>query len=120
MKPTIDSTEFGNITISGEQYGHDVIIRLNGKVEKRNKKLSKVKYGTSHIVSLEEAQHIFEPGAIRLIIGTGQNGQVKLSKEASEFFKENGCAPQTLATPQAIKAWNRTGGGVIGMFHVTC
>jgi hypothetical protein len=46
----------------GELYGHDVVIRLSGKVKKRKKKLSKAKYGTSHKVSLEEAEHIFEVG----------------------------------------------------------
>ena len=48
MKPTIDGTEFGSITISGELYEHDVLIRLSGKVKKRKKKLSKAVYGTSH------------------------------------------------------------------------
>ena len=33
MRPSIDGTEFGNITISGEQYEHDVVVRLSGKVK---------------------------------------------------------------------------------------
>jgi hypothetical protein len=32
MKPTIDSTDFGSITIAGTQYPHEVIIRLDGKI----------------------------------------------------------------------------------------
>jgi hypothetical protein len=52
---------------------HDVIIRLNGQPEKRKKKLSKAIYpqdtlkgcGTSHIISLAEAEHVFEKGAER-------------------------------------------------------
>ena len=43
MKPIINGTAFGSITIAGQLYEHDVIIRLNGKVEKRRKKLSKKK-----------------------------------------------------------------------------
>lgn len=120
MKPSIDSTEFGNITISGELYEHDVVIRLSGKVKKRQKKLSKSKYGTSHKVSLEEAEHIFETGAEQLIVGTGQSGMLDLSNEATEFFRQNGCAVQLLSTPQAVTAWNGAEGAVIGMFHVTC
>jgi hypothetical protein len=46
----IDGTSFGSITITGEKYEHDVTIRLNGKVEKRKKKLSKELFGTSHII----------------------------------------------------------------------
>jgi hypothetical protein len=120
MKPSIGGTEFGSITISGELYEHDVVIRLSGKVKKRKKKLSKAKYGTSHKVSLEEAEHVFEVGAKRLILGSGQSGSVELSDEAAEYFRKNGCSVQLLPTPQAITAWNAAKGAVIGMFHVTC
>ena len=120
MRPSIDGTEFGSITISGERYEHDVLIRLHGKVRKRKKKLSKVKYGTSHKVSLEEAEHMFEAGAKRLILGSGQSGSVELSGEAAEYFRKNGCSVQLLPTPQAITVWNAAKGAVIGMFHVTC
>ena len=120
MRPSIDGTEFGSITISGELYEHDVVIRLSGNVKKRKKKLSKAKYGTSHKVSLEEAEHIFEAGAKRLILGSGQSGSVELSDEAAQYFRKNGCSVQLLPTPQAITAWNAAKGAVIGMFHVTC
>ena len=120
MRPSINGTEFGSITISGDLYEHDVVIRLSGKVKKRKKKLSKAKYGTSHKVSLEEAEHIFEAGAKRLLVGTGQSGCVELSDEAAEFFRQNGCSVQLLPTPQAMTAWNVAKGAVIGMFHVTC
>ena len=52
----IESTTFGNITIDGKTYEHDVVIRLSGEVVKRKKKLSKKHYGTSHVVSKEEAK----------------------------------------------------------------
>ena len=120
MRPSIDGTEFGSITISGELFEHDVVIRLSGDVKKRKKKLSKVIYGTSHRVSRDEAEHIFEAGAKRLILGSGQSGSVKISVEAAEYFRKNGCSVQLLPTPQAITAWNASKGAVIGMFHVTC
>jgi hypothetical protein len=41
MEPRIDQTQFGSVTIDGEVFTHDVIIRLGGQVEKRKKKLSK-------------------------------------------------------------------------------
>jgi hypothetical protein len=120
MKPSIDGTEFGSITISGELYEHDVMIRLNGKIKKRKKRLSNSKYGTSHKISLEEAERIFETGAKRLIMVTGQSDLVELSNEANEYFWQNGCSIQLLPTPQRVTAWNGAEGGVIGMFHVTC
>ena len=120
MKPRIDRTAFGSITIEGTEFEHDVILRLTGRPEKRKKRLSKAVYGTSHIISLAEAEHVFEKGAERLIIGTGQNGMVKLSDEAAGYFKQRGCQVELLRTPEAIEAWNKARGAVIGLFHVTC
>ncbi len=120
MKPEINGTSFGSITIDGEAYDHDVIIRLDGMVKKRKKKLSKSVYGTSHKVSLEEAEHIYENGAKLLIIGAGQSGCVELSPEAAEFFQKKKCTVKLHPTPEAVDAWNAAHGAVIGMFHVTC
>jgi hypothetical protein len=120
MKPSINESTFGSITISDERYNHDVVIRLSGEIKKRKKKLSKAKYGTSHTISVEEAEHIFEKGADELIIGTGQIGYVELSDEAESFFSKNHCKVLLLPTPQALLAWNEAEGAVIGMFHITC
>jgi hypothetical protein len=62
MQPRIDRTRFGSVTIDGKVYEHDVLIRLGGALEKRKKKLSKAIYGTSHIISLAEARHIYQRG----------------------------------------------------------
>ena len=78
----IKSTTFGAITIDGKTYEHDVIIRLSGEVVKRKKKLSKKYYGTSHVLSKEEAKFIFERGCDELIVSSGQMGNVHLSPEA--------------------------------------
>jgi hypothetical protein len=71
MEPRIDQTQFGSVTIDGAVFTHDVIIRLDGQVEKRKKKLSKAVYGTSHTISLAEAKHLYQKGAARLLIGAG-------------------------------------------------
>ena len=120
MQPTIDGTAFGSITIAGAVIDHDVVIRRDGRVKKRKKKLSKAQYGTSHVISLAEAEHIFEPGAETLIVGTGQTGLVELSDEAAAFFRRQGCSVALLPTPAAVSAWNAAEGAVIGVFHVTC
>jgi hypothetical protein len=120
MKPSIDQTTFGSMTIEGSVFEHDVLIRLSGQVKKRKKKLSKAIYGTSHILSLDEAKHVYEDGAERLMIGTGQYGNVRLSEEAADYFKRKQCRVELLPTPEAIRAWNEAEGTVIGLFHVTC
>jgi len=117
---SIDGTEFGSITIDGKRYEHDVIIRLAGQVEKRRKKLSKATYGTSHIISKAEAKYVFEDGCKRLVIGSGQEGNVHLSPEASAYFKEKMCHVTVQPTPEAIESFNRSSEKKIGLMHVTC
>ncbi len=114
MHPKISHTSFGSITISGERYEHDVLIRLSGKIEKRKKKLSKQVYGTSHVIALAEAEQVYEQGADVLLVGTGQSGLVSLSPEAEAFFREKGCAVELLPTPEAIERWNELEGRAIG------
>lgn len=120
MKPHIDGTDFGYITINGEKIYHDIYILSEGRVEKRNKKLSKAVYGTSHVISLDEAKYIYEMDANELIVGSGQYGNVRLSEEAVDFFDEKKCKVKLFPTPEAIEYWNRYEGHAIGLFHVTC
>ena len=86
MKPEIKKTEFGSITTADQTFEHDIIIRLDGKVKKRKKKLSKAIFGTSHVVSVDEIKEVYEKGAEEIIIGSGQYGALSLSKEANHFL----------------------------------
>lgn len=116
----IESTTFGSITIDGKIYEHDVIIRLSGKVAKRKKKLSKRHYGTSHVLSKDEAKFIFEKGCEQIILGSGQMGNLHLSPEAEAYFAKKRCKVLLQPTPKAIQAFNRSHAKKIGLFHVTC
>ena len=93
----IERTTFGTITIDGKTYEHDVIIRLSGEVARRKKKPSKKYYGTSHVLSKDEAKFIYEDGCEQLILGSGQMGNVHLSPEAETFFARrvarSSCSP---------------------------
>ena len=120
MEPKVDRTQFGSVTIDGEDFTHDVIIRLGGRVEKRKKKLSKAVYGTSHTISLAEAKHLYQKGAARLLIGAGQHGRVSLSEEAATYLERNRCQVELLPTPEVLPIWNQAEGAVIAMLHVTC
>jgi hypothetical protein len=112
MKPRIDATEFGSITVEGTVFEHDVVISPDGEVSKRKKKLSKAVYGTSHTISLQEAKYIYRQAAEadRLVVGAGQYGRVQLSPEAAEFFTRKACEIVLLPTPQVIGIWNETEG----------
>jgi hypothetical protein len=120
MRPRIDDTWFGSITVDGKRYEHDIIVRLSGKVCKRKKALSKAVYGTSHTISLAEVQELYRPKAERLIIGTGQANQVRLADDAASFLAGQGCQVELWATAEAMDRWNSAEGNVLGLFHITC
>ena len=120
MKPKIDKTRFGSITVEGEVYRHDLLIRPDGEVLARSNELSKAVYGTSHIISLDEAKFVYEKGAEGIIIGAGQSGMVRLSEEAADYFKRKNCQVKLQPTGEAIQIWNETEGALLGLFHVTC
>ena len=116
----IEKTTFGTITIDGKTYEHDVVVRLSGEVVKRKKKLSKKLYGTSHVLSEDEARFVFEKGCDQVVIGSGQIGNVHLSPEAEAFFQRKGCEVLLKPTPEAILMFNQSRARRIGLFHVTC
>jgi hypothetical protein len=120
MRPKIDDTWFGSITVGGTKYEHDIIIRLSGRIRRRKKQLSKAVYGNSHTVSLPEIEDLYRERAERIIIGAGQEGLVHLSVEAAEFLRAQGCRVDLWPTPEAIRHWNKAEGKVLGLFHVTC
>ena len=116
----IEGTSFGSITIDGKTYDHDVLIRLDGAIAKRKKKLSKKLYGTSHVVSEDEAKFVFEKGSELLVLGSGQEGNVRLSPEAETYLTKKGCKVVIQLTPEALRVFNNARGKKIGLFHVTC
>jgi len=115
MNPILSGTGFGWIDVDDQRISHDIIIRLDGEVTKRKKKLSKEIYGTSHTISLPEAEYIYEEGAQGLLIGAGQFGRVRLSPEAAAFFEEKNCPVTILPTSEAVNHSQ-----LIGLFHITC
>ncbi len=117
MRPKIEDAWFGSITVEGQRYEYDIIIRLSGKVRRRNKQLSN---GTSHTLSLAEIQDLHRKRAERIIIGAGFEGQAHLSDEAAQYLEKKGCRVDLYPTPEAIACWNEAEGKVIALFHLTC
>jgi hypothetical protein len=114
----IEGTTFGTITIDGKTYEHDVIIRLSGEVARRKKKLSKKYYGTSHVLSKDEAKFVFENGCEQLILGSARWAMCIYRPKA--YFAKKGCTVLLRPTPKAIQTFNNSHAKKIGLFHVTC
>lgn len=124
MEPRIIKSRFGKITLQeGSQaraHARDIIVRLDGSVCRRRSELSKEVFGTSHKLSLAEAQYVYETGAEELLIATGVFDRVRLSDEATDFFKQRNVTVHLHSTPRAASKWNEMSGEVIGLFHISC
>jgi hypothetical protein len=104
--PRIDRTQFGSVTIDGNVFEHDVLIRLGGKVEKRKKKLPKAVYGTSHSDLLRRSlaasrgiplrhRRRLVAGAIRIartlfVVNCGTDGTRRHGKDGRELMVDYG------------------------------
>lgn len=120
MRPFIEASSFGSITINGTTFPHDVYIWANGEIRKRKKKLSKKIYGTSHNISKDEIDFIISEEVEFLLIGTGQYGRAKLSEPALELLAMRNIRAELHPTPEAIQTWNDRDEINLGLFHVTC
>ncbi len=108
MRPKIEDTWFGSITVEGARYEYDIIIRLSGKVRRRNKQLSKAQYGTSHTISLDEIRDLYRKRARRVIIGTGQENKVVLSPEAARVSRKEGLPGRPPPNPASSRVLERS------------
>ncbi len=116
----IDGTRFGEITIDGRVYDHDVIIRLSGKVEKRRKRLSKEEYGTSHVISKAEAKFVFEDGRSSSSSGPASMETCASLPKRAPSSRRKKCRVVVEPTPQALATFNHVKGKKIALMHVTC
>jgi len=119
----IKEYKFGEITIDGKNYNHDVEARWTGEVLKWWR-------GESHIVDVEDVKRAVEQNPDTVVIGTGESGAAKVTKEAQKFIKDKGIKLIIDLTEQATKTFNiiceeseeeeGEQDRVIGLFHLTC
>ncbi|WP_456435992.1 Mth938-like domain-containing protein [Methanopyrus sp.] len=119
-------TGFGWVEYGGERYNYDVYVTTEGKVHRREKGLSRSKFGTSHNLAADELRRLLElcdeePEII--VVGTGQSGVLSVTDEAREFCEERGMELVEAPTPEAIERYNELkdeGKKVAAVIHTTC
>lgn len=115
--------KFGMIKFSGKEYPYDIIIHTDENVEKRNKDLSRRKYGTSHILSAEEITYLLDEDPEILIVGLGQSGMLKIDKDTVELLYSKNVKLMDSPTPKAIEKFNKfknQGKKLAAVIHITC
>lgn len=119
--PFLEATTFGSVTIDGQEYQHDVIVRPDGTLVRRKKKLSR-RHGSSHLVSRREIRYVLKGGrrAEELYVGAGQHSQLDLSKKAQRYLEKRGIRLCRRETPEVLPAFNRAVRRKAALIHVTC
>lgn len=114
----IEKFSFGEITIDGVTYEHDVIID-HGKIRKRNKKPSKKLQDTFGHTPLSAAEEI--PWKCRrLVIGTGAYGNLPVMDDVKVEAQRREIDLLILPTAEAIKALEKSTRRTNAILHVTC
>jgi hypothetical protein len=125
------STGFGYIVLAGRRFNHDVVVYPDGRVERREKSLSKPEADLyAHTpLSVRELEYYLarlheKPDCI--VVGTGQDGGMKVTREAME--KLNKLSSQGVRviigrTPELVRECRLIERGCrkpLIVIHVTC
>ncbi|NPB01757.1 MAG: hypothetical protein GXO28_02450 [Methanopyri archaeon] len=121
-----EGTGFGWVEYDGRRYDHDVYVTTEGEVHRREKSLSRSRFGTSHNLAPEELERLLElceeePEVV--VVGTGQSGVLTVTDEARRFLEERGIELVEAPTPEAIERYNELveeGKKVAAVIHTTC
>ncbi len=107
---------FGKITVDGKSYTGDLIIypdRVEGSWWRRE----------GHLLQPEDISGILKDPPEVLIIGTGHDGVMQVSKSVLDALREKGVEVHALKTAEAVQLFNRQGERgkkAVAALHLTC
>lgn len=76
-----------------------------------------------HLLTLDDLKAVEGVEVDAVVIGTGYDGMMKVPKDVSEYFRQNGVEVYIFDTREAVEVYNdlvRRGKRVLGAFHLTC
>lgn len=121
-----EKTSFGNITIDGRKYNHDVYLFIDGTLQKRDKSHSP-RIAGHRSLSEWELKQLLKGDPEILIIGMGQSGVLPMTDGAINIIdsltKEKNVQLIQGKTPEILNKTNealKSSKKVAGVFHTTC
>jgi len=119
--PYINSTKFGEIIIDGKKYQQVLII--GDSVEERDSQRLEKLFNTTHKIAEWEIDSLFQENPEIILIGTGQDGMLKVDKDLLEKAKKAGIKVITDFTHKIVEIYNekiKAGKQVNALIHTTC
>ena len=113
--PEIEHYKFGSIHIDGKEYTRDVIVLPDRVVPnwRRN---------DGHNLVLADLEAVLDELPVRLIIGQGHEGRMRVPESTTSMLESRGFELWTGSTPEAIAQFNVEQQGVEAalLLHLTC
>ena len=113
--PRIESYRFGGITIDGESFTRDVIIRPDGVLARWWRR-------EGHSLCPQDLEGALEARPDCLVIGCGASGALKVPDETRRWIAERGIELVELPTGAACEKYNELSRArrVVAALHLTC
>jgi len=113
---TVRSTGFGWLETDAGRFEHDVVVFPDGRVADRYDHLR----GDNHRFGAEEAETVLAGTRARVVVGTGQDGMVRVAADARRLLAGLGVELHVAPTPEAVRTYNRLPEPKCAVFHLTC
>jgi glucokinase len=116
--PQIDWIGEGEVQVNGKRYVQDIIVRADGSVKKRGKKISVKAHGSGHLVGVEEVKSVCRGEPRKLIVGNGSEELLEVGPDAVKWLKKQGIVLIYKSSPQAIEDYRLSRGPRALLLHV--
>jgi len=111
----IESYSFGKIVIDGKMFTSDVIIYPDEVNDSWWRK-------SGHLLQKDDLIEIIKYNPEILIVGTGNNGLMKVPNDTKQFLESKGIELISAETKKACDIYNKLKGKkkIVAAFHLTC
>ncbi len=111
---------FGSVKVFGDKYEQDIIVHVDGRVTKRQKKKSKEfkpVYGHTPL-SEKELDFLGEEKPEVVYVGTGYDAALPITEDAQKILKK--FETVVMPTPELIERFELEKRSAVAIIHVTC
>lgn len=119
--PKIEKVSWAKIRINGQDYWQVLII--GEKVISREIEKIKKKYGTDHVISVEEQKLLLSGKPEVVLVANGWSGLLKMGDGFKKKVEKAGVKLRVVLTPKIVEEYNRLGKEgkkINALIHTTC
>jgi hypothetical protein len=115
MRAMFGWTTFGKVKFKDTIFDTDIAVDIEMNAHERA-------VADHHSIGVEEIRSLLTPDVEAIVIGTGQQGIAKLTKEAYDLIAHRQLELHIDESPRAIKDYNEicTTKKTVAIIHVTC